>query len=198
MTVAEAAKWAATLHADQARTREPYVNHVLRVALRMLCHYRVTDPQVLAAGLLHDAVEDQPWAVAGITEHGPPPVRQALTAIEGRFGSRVARLVEAVTMPERPAGVDRIEHYVEHLAMVLDVEPWARVIKLSDFTDNGVGLIHTIGPKVLKSARKYDAAVPVLRELLDREDTPLESDVKHHIRGQLGLAQRRFAAILAA
>ena len=42
------------------------------------------------------------------------------------------------------------------------------VEKLSDFTDNGVGIIHTIGPKVQRSARKYTGAVPVLRALLDR------------------------------
>ena len=36
--VACAARWAATLHADQHRSREPYLNHPLRVTLRMLCH----------------------------------------------------------------------------------------------------------------------------------------------------------------
>ena len=39
-------------------------------------------------------------------------------------------------------------------AAALDGEPWARVIKLSDFTDNGVGIIHSIGPLVVRSARK--------------------------------------------
>src|SRR3954454_20898181 len=41
--VAAAAGWAVRLHAGQRRTREPYVNHTLRVTLRMLCHYRLTD-----------------------------------------------------------------------------------------------------------------------------------------------------------
>jgi hypothetical protein len=72
------------------------------------------------------------------------------------------------------------------------------VIKLSDFTDNGVGLIHATGPLVARSARKYNAAVPVLQDLLDRPDTPLPPQVKDHIRGQLAVAQRRFTAILAA
>ena len=49
-----------------------------------------------------------------------------------------------------------------------------------------------------RSARKYDAAVPVLREFLDRPDTPLAPEVKAHIGGQLDLARQRFAAILAA
>ncbi|AGZ38504.1 HD domain-containing protein [Actinoplanes friuliensis] len=195
-TIADACAWAAELHAGQRRTREPYLNHVLRVTLRMLCHYRVTDPDVLTAGLLHDAVEDQSWAITELSGHGPPPVAEALAVIAGRYNGRVARLVEAVTMPARPEGADRIRHYTDHLAEVLSGEPWARVIKLSDFTDNGVGIIHSIGPVVARSARKYEAALPLLRDLLDRSDTPLPPDVKAHIRDQLDLARRRFTAIL--
>ncbi|WP_250002114.1 HD domain-containing protein [Actinoplanes sp. M2I2] len=195
--VLDAARWANALHTGQRRTREPYVNHVLRVTLRMLCHYRVTDPDVLVAGLLHDTVEDQPWKVCGIREHGPPPRTQALDVIADRYNLQVAGLVAAVTTPARPDGVDRIGHYVTHLKEALEDRPWARVIKLSDFTDNGVGLIHAVGPLVARSAAKYDPAVPVLRDLLDRTDTPLEADVKDHIRRQLNLAQQRFTAILA-
>jgi hypothetical protein len=196
--VADAAGWADQLHAGQQRTREPYVNHVLRVTLRMLCYYKVTRPDVLIAGLLHDAVEDQPWAITGITGHGPPPRGQALEVIAARYGADCARLVAAVTTPVRPQGADRIQHYVTHLATALEDEPWARVIKLSDITDNGVGIIHTVGPLVERSARKYNAAVPVMRELLDRPDTPLTADVKDHIRRQLDLGQTRFIAVLAA
>ena len=196
--VGGAARWATRLHDGQRRSREPYINHPLRVTLRMMCYYRVNDPEVLIAGLLHDVVEDQPWAVAGINQHGPPPVAEAFNAIRVRYGPRVTRLVAALTMPQRPANVDRIRHYSEHLETALDAEPWARVIKLSDFTDNGVGIIHSTGPVVTRSARKYDAAVPVLRNLLDRPDTPLIPDVKTHIRRQLDVARWRFAAILAA
>lgn len=196
--IAGAAVWAAQLHAGQRRTREPYLNHPLRVTLRMLCHYRITDPDVLVAGLLHDVVEDQPWAVIGAERAGPAPVAPALAAIAARHNPRVARLVAAVTVPARPDGTDRIRHYLEHLTESLAADPWARVIKLSDFTDNGVGIIHSSGPVVTRSARKYDPAVPVLRNFLDRPDTPLAADVKEHVRAQLDLGRRRFAAILAA
>lgn len=197
--VGDAADWAATLHAAQRRTREPYLNHLLRVTLRILCYYRITDPQVLAAAMLHDAVEDQPWAMIGQpTGHGPPPRDAALAALTHRYGPRVAKLVDAVTNPDHQPGADRTWQYIDHLATALDAEPWARVIKLSDFTDNGVGIIHAIGPKVQHSARKYTDAVPVLRDLLDRPDTPLDRSVKDHIHRQLDLAQQRFTAILAA
>lgn len=205
-SVADVADWAQQLHADQRRTREPYANHVLRVTLRIICHYHVTDPDILIAALLHDVVEDQPLATAGltagVTNHGPPPRAAAIAVIAGRYGPRVARLVSAVTNPDRPTTTTDWEtlnrQYVEHLATTLDDEPWARVLKLSDFTDNGVGIIHTVGPKVRHSARKYTGFLPVLRDLLDRTDTPLGAEVKAHINGQLDLAERRFAAILDA
>jgi hypothetical protein len=64
-----------------------------------------------------------------------------------RFGPRVAGLVAAVTNPDYEPGRDKNEQYREHVARSLDTSPWARVIKASDFTDNGVGLIHTTGPR---------------------------------------------------
>lgn len=197
--VVDAAAWAWQLHANQRRTREPYVSHVLRVALRILCYYRVHDPDVLVAALMHDTVEDQPWATAGLpVGPGPPPRPQAFAALADRCSPRVAGLVQAVTNPPYRAGADRVEQYLEHLVTALDDAPWARVIKLSDLTDNGTGVIHTAGSKVHHLAGKYARAVPVMRDMLERRDTPLPPDVKDHIRGQLDLAHRRCAAILAA
>ena len=49
---------AGRLHADDRREREPYVNHLLRVAIRIMSHYGVRDVDVVCAALLHDAVED--------------------------------------------------------------------------------------------------------------------------------------------
>jgi hypothetical protein len=69
------------------------------------------------------------------------------------------------------------------------------VIKASDFTDNAVGIIHLTGPKLPKLAGKYGPLVPALRELIQRPDTPLDTDVKDMITRQLDAAQGRFAAI---
>ena len=44
-------------------------------------------------------------------------------------------------------------------------------------------------------AGKYAPLVPVLRELILRRDTPLDTDVKERIAGQLDSAAARFAAI---
>jgi hypothetical protein len=163
---------------------------VLRVAIRILSYYRVTDPDVLCAALLHDAVEDHAEELA------PDGTRAgALAALRDAFGPRVATLVDAVTNPDYAPGSDHHEQYREHVSASLDTCPWARVIKISDFTDNGVGLIHTTGPLMRRLAGKYAPLVPVLRELIARPDTPLEPQAKDRILRQLDQAAERFRAI---
>jgi hypothetical protein len=187
--LADAFALAADLHRDQRRVREPYLNHLLRVTIRIICHYRIRDVDVLVAALLHDSVEDQPHRLGGSTE-------AALRTLADRYGQRVAELVHAVTNPEYDPDRDRHQQYREHVAASLAANPWARVIKVSDFTDNGVGVIHTTGPKLHSSATKYAPMVPVLRELVGRPDTPLSDEVKRRIAEQLDLADLRFRAIL--
>jgi hypothetical protein len=181
---------AAVLHAADRRQREPYLNHLLRVAVRIISHYQVRDADVVCAALLHDAVEDHAAELA--PEGGQ---QEACAVIAAQVGDRVAELVSAVTNPEYEPGRDKHEQYREHLTASLEASPWARVIKASDFTDNGVGLIHTTGPKLGKLAGKYAPLVPVLKELIARPDTPLSDEVKAHILGQLDRAEERFAAI---
>ena len=193
----EALDLAADLHRDDRRVREPYLNHLLRVAIRLMHHYQVRDVDVIVAGLLHDAVEDHPAELAGLDpDAGADATPAALAALSDRFGARVARLVAAVTNPAYDPDRDRDEQYREHVAASLEREPWARVIKVSDFTDNGVGVIHTVGPKVARAATKYRPLVPVFRDLVARPDTPLSAPVKQHILAQLDLAEERFSAIL--
>jgi len=200
---------ASLLHAADRRDREPYINHLLRVAIRIMSHYGVHDADVVCAALLHDAVEDHAAELAsssggGATTEpgtaGPDTAdggqRAALAALAAQFGPRVAELVAAVTNPEYASDRDTHEQYREHVADSLRRNPWARVIKASDFTDNGVGLIHTTGPRVRMLAGKYAPLVPVLRELIDLPDTPLDAPVKQHILSQLDRAADRFAAVL--
>jgi hypothetical protein len=108
----------------------------------------------------------------------------------------VAGLVRSVTNPEFDPDQDRNEQYRQHVAQSLDGDRWARVIKASDFTDNGLGVIHAPPDKARRSAAKYRPLVPVLRELIGRPDTPLSAAAKSHVLDQFDLAERRFAAIL--
>ena len=159
---------AARLHAADRREREPYINHLLRVAIRIMSHYGVHDTDVVAAALLHDAVEDHAAELAD----APGGREAALSVLAREFGPRVAELVAAVTNPEYAPDRDTHEQYREHVADSLRRNPWARVIKASDFTDNGVGLIHTSGPRLHHLAGKYAPLVPVLKELITRARYP--------------------------
>ncbi|SRR6266704_1392872 len=184
---------AARLHAADRRQREPYLSHLLRVAIRIISHYQIRDPGVVCAALLHDAVEDH---AAQLAPGGGQPA--AVAALAAEFGGRVAGLVAAVTNPDNEPGQDAHRRYREHVAASLEASPWARVIKMSDFTDNGVSLIHATGPRAETLARKYAPLVPLLRELIARPDTPLSDAVKARIFGQLDRAAERFAAISRA
>jgi hypothetical protein len=200
---------AARLHAGDRRDTEPYVNHLLRVAIRIISHYRVRDADVICAALLHDAVEDHAADLAaggggaelaaggGGAELAGRGAGQpaALEVLAAEFGPRVAGLVGAVTNPPYAPDRDEHEQYREHVADCLRGNPWARVIKASDFTDNGVGLIHSTGPRLRRLADKYAPLVPVLRDYIARPDTPLDAAAKEHILAQLDRAADRFAAL---
>jgi hypothetical protein len=188
--IARAFALASRLHAADRRQREPYINHPLRVAVRIISHYGVRDPDVVCAALLHDAVEDH---AADLGSGSGQP--EALAVLAWQFGTRVAEMVASVTNPPYQPGRDHHEQYRQHVAANLEASPWARVIKVSDFTDNGVGVIHTTGPKLDSLAAKYAPLVPVLCDLIVRPDTALNAEVKQRILDQLTRAAERFAAI---
>nr|WP_296070820.1 HD domain-containing protein [uncultured Actinoplanes sp.] len=193
----EALDLATCLHAEDRRVREPYLNHLLRVAIRIIRYYGVNDVDVVTAALLHDAVEDHPDELSGLRGGTHAELTDAAIAeLARRFNPRVAELVRSVTNPEYDPERDRHEQYRAHVAASLERDPWARVIKVSDFTDNGVGVVHTTPDKAFSSATKYRPLVPKLRELVGRPDTPLSMEAKDHILDQLDLAEERFAAIL--
>lgn len=79
---------ASQLHAGDQRQSEPYINHPLRVAIRIMSHYGVRDPDVVAAALLHDSVEDH---AAELAPEGTAAA--AVCALIARFGTGVGGLV---------------------------------------------------------------------------------------------------------
>src|SRR3954469_17438770 len=96
--VREAVEWAARMHADQRRSldRAPFILHPLEVA--SLLNGRGFDDEVIAAGVLHDIVENTAASVEDV----------AL-----RFGARVASIVSAVSEDES------IEDYAARKAELL-------------------------------------------------------------------------------
>jgi (p)ppGpp synthase/HD superfamily hydrolase len=183
--------WAAALHRDDRRSREPYLNHLLRVSIRIMHHYRVSDPDVICAAVLHDAVEDHAADIAGVDD-----AAAALAVVAARFGPRVASLVGAVTNPTYDLDRDVHEQYREHVLSSLAADPWARVIKLSDFTDNAVGIQWAAPAKAKQVAPKYYPLVDDLRELLMRPDTPLTEAVKQDIERHLTSGAQRLGDLI--
>ena len=123
--VKQALQLAGRLHSLDHRQREPFVNHLLRVALRIIVHYDVHDADIICAALLHDTVEDH---ADDLSPAGRPGAFAMLTAC---FGPQVADLVAAVTNPIYATDTDEATQYRAHVAASLESHPWARVLKAS-------------------------------------------------------------------
>ena len=121
--VVDAYEVAADAHREQKRrTGEPYITHPLAVA-GILADLRL-DYQTIAAALLHDVIEDTPWAKE---------------QIEKRFGPEVAGLVDGVSKLDQLNFSSRSEAQVESfrkmmLAMVQDIR--VILVKLADRLHN--------------------------------------------------------------
>jgi len=131
-------------HAGQMRASgEPYIIHPLEVA-EVLAEMKL-DSTAIAAGLLHDAVEDTPATGA---------------EVDAEFGPQVAHIVEGVTKIDKIQFANREDRQAENvrkmlLAMVSDVR--VVLIKLADRLHNMRTLQHL----------KPDRQEAIARETLD-------------------------------
>jgi (p)ppGpp synthase/HD superfamily hydrolase len=113
----EALRFAALKHRNQRRKGEegsPYLHHCIEVADALASLGGVEDPDVLAAAVLHDTLED--------TDTTPEE-------LERRFGPRVRRIVEEVS-DDRALTRDRQRALQIEKAPTLSGE--AKLIKLAD------------------------------------------------------------------
>src|SRR5690349_19822711 len=128
-------------HAGQTRASgEPYLAHPLEVAL-VLAEMKM-DPVAIAAGLLHDSVEDTSVTVVDIRKE---------------FGEQVAHIVEGVTKISAIDFATREEQQAENLrkmmlAMVDDIR--VVLIKLADRLHNMRTLEHLPPERQQKIARE--------------------------------------------
>jgi guanosine-3',5'-bis(diphosphate) 3'-pyrophosphohydrolase len=135
--------WAFCLQQHEGQKRasgEPYIIHPLEVA-QVLAELKM-DSTAIAAGLLHDAVEDTDVTSAEIAK---------------RFGEQVAHIVEGVTKLDKIKFANREDHQAENirkmlLAMVTDVR--VVIIKLADRLHNMRTLEHLKPEKQQKIARE--------------------------------------------
>lgn len=182
--LASAASVASFLHRNQTRMvrkdlpRTPYIEHPLRVTLRLI-RAGCTDAHTLTAALLHDTVEDCAGEIVGVFAGGDAPqthrdpVRDrevALDWLRVSYGPIVAEIVQDVSNP-----LDEGALYLDHLGTIDDLR--ALLIKASDLVDNPGSLIHQYGhvkdsfvrPKVAKYA---PAVLVVSRKLELHPDAP--------------------------
>jgi len=96
----------------------PYISHPVRVCLALSQIFEVKDPDILAAALLHDVIEDTDTDYDDVTD---------------ACGKDVADLVAALSKDTRVEHDRREELYREQLASA----SWkARIIKIADLHEN--------------------------------------------------------------
>ena len=148
------------LHADDTRTNGHYTDHLMRVTLHMIEDFGIKDPNLIAAGPLHDVFEDHPRdLVLALTGEKPSNRedarkigREVLTALTNKD---VVNIIEAVTNPPVLEGEDKLEVYTEHTRDIVLRSQKGRALKLADFIDNAGGNHMTIGDKQQKLDIKY-------------------------------------------
>jgi (p)ppGpp synthase/HD superfamily hydrolase len=121
VSVLQAAGAAARWHVHQRRkgaAQEPYINHILEVASLVTQATGGSDPDVVMAALLHDAIEDQ-----GVTAE----------MIASEFGRQGAEIVREVTDDKALPKAERKRKQVENASKK---SREAKLIKLADKTSN--------------------------------------------------------------
>ena len=152
--VEKAYRFAEKAHAGQKRkSGEPYFTHPCFVA--SILTELMIDPPTIAAGLLHDTVED----CEGIT----------LETIQQEFGDEVAHLVDGVTKLNKLDFADKEEAQAESLRkMILAMSKDIRVvlIKLADRLHNMRTLKHQPEARQVAIAREtLDIYAPLAHRL---------------------------------
>ena len=186
--IEKAINLAMEIHKDQKpRPDGPYVNHILRVANRLIEEYGINEPELVMAALLHDSVEDQ---AAKLTSLLPVDSKieseraAALLFIRNEFGERAEKIVFKLSNPERePEGSSAEERniiYKEHVKDAIEDED-VLPIKLSDFSDNGLNLnAVSDSERRLKLSKKY---LPVMEVFVERLQTA------HNVFGQAKIVE---------
>lgn len=148
------------LHADDYRTNGHYTDHLMRVTLHMIEDFRITDPNLIAAGPLHDAFEDHPRDLAlALTGEKPDTREEAMQigrqALAALTNEEVVSIIESVTNPPVLEGQNKLDVYTDHTFELVMKSQKGRVLKLADFIDNAGGNHATIGEKRRRLDEKY-------------------------------------------
>lgn len=169
--------FATTAHAAVGQQRkytgEPYIVHPIAVAeiVKSVPH----TPEMIAAALLHDVVED---TLVTIEE------------IEAQFGAKVAELVGWLTDVSKPEDGNRAKRKAMDRDHIAKAPPEAKTIKLADLIDNTAS-IKARDPDFWRVYKREKAALlNVLQEgdksLLERAALQLEDNDEPGARNSAG------------
>lgn len=150
--VVDALMISSTLHIDDFRrsprsdiAHPPYMEHVLRVALRPVKYFNVDDINVIIAGLLHDTVEDHALDFFPGEELDEDTAREEmLDVFAEQFSTDIAESVELLTNPIiKPGTPKKVKQdiYRDHVVHATSQDQTALIVKVSDFIDNA-GSLH--------------------------------------------------------
>lgn len=172
--ITSALTMATFLHRKQTRfvragmPRVPYIEHPLRVALRLI-RWGERNITIIAAALLHDVVED--CADELLQFFGRPGDNDdAFRCLLRLYGADVTQHVMDVTNPD---WVVDAASYLDHVQQLARSGKPSRRIKASDLKDNPGSIKHQFGrgtakqdASLLKMLAKYRPAVHVMWEEL--------------------------------
>ncbi len=119
--VLKAVEFAAQKHRDQRRKdiqSSPYINHPISVALLIAQVGNIEDPEILAAALLHDTLEDTDTSVSELLEE---------------FSEAVANYVQEVSDDKFLPKDERKQIQIDHAA---NLSRGATIVKLGDKISN--------------------------------------------------------------
>jgi guanosine-3',5'-bis(diphosphate) 3'-pyrophosphohydrolase len=139
-------------------------NHWPDVLAVLQEEFNVDDPEILAAAILHDTLED---------------TETTYEELEQNFSKTIANLVQEVSHPKNYKGEQVLEYY-RHLN---HISPKAKIIKLADFTANLRGIT-----KIRQSEPEkpyHDQYIQLIRKFLEHCPDSKEKDLVFELTNEL-------------
>lgn len=196
--VVQALVIASTLHINDFRhsprsnlVKPPYMEHVLRVAIRPIKYFNITDINVVITALLHDTVEDHAKDFFSDPELDETLARDMMIEhFSYQFSTEIAdsisRLTNPVIDPNTPKTVKQ-EMYREHVQQSTKNNSMALIVKVSDFIDNAGSLHVTHATKKNSPATKHlvDKYTPLTEYFVNAVNDTLPSHQSEPILNRL-------------
>ncbi len=162
-TIREAMRFALICHDGQTRKDgiTPFIIHPLRMFAIITTKLKIDDPEILAAALLHDTIED---------------TQTDYDEIAGKFSVTIADYVAGLTIDTRLSKDQRHEEYLSRLKN----QPWqVKIIKLADMYDNSFDAKHLKDP--VKWVEKKKDELRIIEITIPNEYKSFSEEVRQQL-----------------